>query len=194
MPVARAGPWDGMVQSAGARAEYLASAMVKSRRRQSSNLAPIYYYRRALALEPLNLLALGALAALAVWLVVRRRRVPWTFFCAAWFGVALLPESNVAPLAQLRADRFLYLPLLGAAIWFAIGLERLPRLVAAPVWAAPLPGRLAGAALVIACALATHASAAVWRSDVSAWTRVAERHPWSATAFLLLGHAHRDAS
>jgi hypothetical protein len=152
-------------------------------------LSPIYYYRSALALQPLNLLAVLALLGLAVWLIVRRRQLPWTFVCAAWFAIALLPESNLMPLAALRADRFLYLPLLGAAMWIAIGLERLPGLAAAPRWARRAPARLAGAALVLALALATHASADIWRSDVSAWTRVTERHPWSATAFLLLGHA-----
>jgi hypothetical protein len=152
-------------------------------------LSPIYYYRRAFALEPLNWLALAALTTLAGWLTVRRRRLPWTFFCAAWFAFALLPESNLMPLAQLRADRFLYLPLLGAAVWLAVGLERLPALLAAPAWARRLPARLTAAAVVAVLAVATHASAAVWRSDVTAWTRIAERHPWSSTAFLLLGHA-----
>jgi tetratricopeptide (TPR) repeat protein len=156
-------------------------------------LSPIYYYRRSLAFEPLNLLALAALCGLALWLIRRRRRLPWTFFCAAWFAIALLPESNVMPLAQLRADRFLYLPILGAAIWIAVGLERLPSLAGTAAWTTHLPARAAGAALVAGLALATHAAAGVWRSDVSAWTRVAECHPWSATAFLLLGHAYLGA-
>lgn len=156
-------------------------------------LSPIYYYRRALAFEPLNLLALAALTVLAVVLVVRRRQMPWTFFCAAWFACTLLPESNLVPLAQLRADRFLYLPLLGAAMWLAIGLERLPVLARGPRWAIPLPA-LAAAGLIGAFALSTHAAASVWRSDVSAWTRVTQRHPWSATAFLLLGHARLAAA
>lgn len=169
-----------VVMSARVAAEYLTAMFAPFA------LSPVYYYRRALTFQPLNLLALAALSALAVWLVVRRRRLPWTFFCAAWFAIGLLPESNVV---QLRADRFLYLPILGAAIWFAVGFERLPALAAAPAWAAHLPARAAGAALVAAFALATHASAGVWRSDVTAWTRVVERHPWSATAFLLLGHA-----
>jgi len=156
-------------------------------------LSPIYYYQRARAFEPLNLLALAALAAFAAWVILRRRRVPWTFFCTAWFAIALAPESNLMPLAQLRADRFLYLPLLGGTIWVAAGLERLPALASAPRWAARLPARAAGVAMAAVLAVATHASAEVWRSDVSAWTRVVAQHPWSAPAFLLLGHAHRDA-
>jgi len=150
--------------------------------------SPAYYYRRALVFEPLNLLAVIALIALGLWTVLRRREMPWTFFCLAWFAIALLPESNIVPIAQLRADRFLYLPILGAAMWIAVGIASLPSL-AAPAWAIALPARLAGAALVLVFALVTHASAVVWRSDVSAWTRVVECHPWSSAAFVLLGNA-----
>jgi len=180
-------PLTHMVMLARVTAEYLGAIFLPLA------LSPIYYYRRALAWEPLNLLAVVALLGLAVWLVARRRSLPWTFVCAAWFAIDLLPESNLMPLAQLRADRFLYLPILGAAMWIAVGLDRLPQLGTAPVWARRLPARLSTAALVAALAAATHASASVWRSDVSAWTRVAERHPWSATAFLLLGHAYMAA-
>jgi hypothetical protein len=181
-------PLTHLVMMARVTAEYLSAMFAPVA------LSPIYYYRRALAFEPLNLLALAALVAFAVWLVVRRRQVPWTFFCAAWFVCTLLPESNLVPLAQLRADRFLYLPILGAAMWLAIGIARMPALRSAPSWAARLPARLAAAALVGGFALTTHASAAVWRSDVSAWTRVTQRHAWSATAFLLLGHARFAAA
>jgi hypothetical protein len=180
-------PFTHLVMIARVTAEYLTATFVPVGR------SPIYYYQRSLALQPLNLLALLALSALAVWLVARRRRIPWTFFCAAWFAIALLPESNIFPLTQLRADRFLYIPLLGVAMWVAVGFARWPAPAAAPGWAARLPARVAAAALVGGLALATHASAAVWRSDVTAWTRVAERHPWSSTAFLLLGHARLGA-
>ena len=92
-------------------------------------LSPIYYYPPGTAFTPLNALALIAIVAAGVFLVARRRHLPWTFFCFAWLALALLPESNVFPLAQLRADRFLYLPLFGPALWLAIGIDRLPRVV-----------------------------------------------------------------
>ena len=159
-------PFTHVVMMARVTAEYLTAMFAPFAR------SPIYYYQRSVALQPLNLLAVVALSALAVWLVARRRRVPWTFCCAAWFAITLLPESNVFPLTQLRADRFLYLPLLGAAMWVAVGFAQLSALATARPWAARLPARIAAAALVAALALATHASAGVWRNDVTAWTRV----------------------
>lgn len=166
--------------------EYLAAVALPA------TLSPVYYYQRALVYDPVNFAAVGAIAVLAIRLVVRRRRYPWSFFCAAWFVLMLLPESNVVPLAQLRADRFLYLSMLGAGLWVAVQLERLPR-TAFGRGSYPLASRAAGVAVVAALTLVTYRSATVWRSDVTAWTRVVERHPWCGMAYLRLGDAHRDA-
>jgi predicted Zn-dependent protease len=49
-----------------------------------------------------------------------------------------------------------------------------------------------GSAVVILALLAgvSYRSATVWRSDITAWTRVADRHPWSVTAHTMLGQAY----
>src|SRR5262249_58763085 len=41
-------------------------------------------------------------------------------------------------------------------------------------------------------AVMCYASAPVWRDDVSAWTRVVDRHPWCAVAHSMLGRAYYD--
>jgi hypothetical protein len=152
-------------------------------------LSPIYYFRPGSAYAPLNALALLAIVAAAVFLVARRLRLPWTFFCFAWFALALLPESNLFPLAQLRADRFLYLPIFGPLLWLAIGIDRLP-----PVEVAGRPRKLpalaVAALLVVVLGVVSRSSAGIWHDDVSAWGRVVARHPWSATARMQLGVAH----
>jgi hypothetical protein len=180
-------PLTHVVIVARVTAEYLSAMFLPV------GLSPVYYYQRALAFAPLNWAALAALSAFGVWVAVRRRRVPWTFFCAAWFATALLPESNVVPLAQLRADRFLYLPMLALGVWIAVGIERLPALAHAPAWAARLPARVTGIALAAGLAVVTVGNAAVWQSDVTAWTRVVACHPWAAIAFVLLGDARLAA-
>jgi len=151
-------------------------------------LSPVYYYQRALAFAPLNFAALALVLLVPVWLLRRRRAWPWTFFSAAWFALALLPESNVFPLATLRADRFLYLGMVGVGVWFAIGFEGL-----AAAAGRRGPAVAVAAAVVALLAALTHASAGIWRDDVSAWTRVAERHPWSSLAAVMQGHAYREA-
>lgn len=154
------------------------------------NLSPVYYYRATAIYEPVNFLALALIPAVVVYAMINRHRYPCSFFCLAWFILALLPESNVVPLAQLRADRFLYLALPAVGLWAAYGWERL--LCAATRTGARLA--VAGLApLAIALlSLTCYRSVTVWHDDVSAWTRVAERHPWCAVAHQMLGRAYYE--
>lgn len=60
------------------------------------------------------------------WLIARERKrasgtdlpsPPSLILCGSlWFGICLLPVSNVVPTMQVMAERFLYLPLIGYAI------------------------------------------------------------------------------
>jgi len=78
-------------------------------------------------------LALALLAAgLAVWLW-RRPRWRLTAFGLAWIGLFLLPVSNLIPMMQYMAERFLYLPMMGFLLALGgvfLNFSR-PRLVAA---------------------------------------------------------------
>jgi len=150
------------------------------------HLAPAYYYPRAMVDAPFNVIALGAVVGCAVAVTYKRRDYPWSFFCFWWFVLSVLPESNIVPLAQLRADRFLYLAVMPFAVWLVIGCARLDRLISR----VPSAGtRLLAPALIGLLAMVCYGSAAVWRNDVSAWRRVVDRHPWCAVAHGMLGRA-----
>lgn len=154
------------------------------------DLSP-YYYPRQLIYAPLNWLALATIVFVCGYVSLHRRRFPWSFFCLWWFVLALLPESNIVPLAQLRADRYLYLPSMGFALWVAIGIEAMAdRLEARRLWRHVIPAlRFVP---IAAMAVLTYGSAGVWRNDVSAWTRVVERHPWCMVAYEQLGRAYYE--
>jgi tetratricopeptide (TPR) repeat protein len=154
------------------------------------DLAPVYYYPRTMIYAPLNFLAVALIAFVCLYVAVNRRRYAWSFFCLAWFILMLLPESNVVPLAQLRADRYMYLPSVGFALWVAIGLNRLPDRVRLGGRRVPLRG--AGFAVAAILAVSCYRSAGIWHDDVSAWSRVVERHPWSSLAQSMLGRAYYD--
>jgi tetratricopeptide (TPR) repeat protein len=151
-------------------------------------LSPLYYYPLSAIYEPINFLALTLILAVCVYVTMYRHHYCWSFFCLSWFVLALLPESNLVPLAQLRADRFLYLALPAFALWVALGWERLVRAAVRTRWqiAMRLLAPLAVGGLAITC----YQSAAVWHDDVSAWSRVVQRHPWCAVAHQMLGRAY----
>jgi tetratricopeptide (TPR) repeat protein len=76
-------------------------------------------------LEPrfvVAVLALAAIAALAVRASRRDRRVG---IAAAWILVTLLPVLQIVPHHELLAERYLYLPSVGAALLAGILFERL---------------------------------------------------------------------
>jgi tetratricopeptide (TPR) repeat protein len=62
-------------------------------------------------------------AGAAAWLL--RRRLPWLSLAAAWFALALVPVSHLFPIGATYAERFLYIPSLGACLAIAASLQRI---------------------------------------------------------------------
>ncbi len=152
-------------------------------------LAPIYYYPKDSVYSPLHFAALILVITMCALVTLNRRRYPWSFFCLWWFLLELLPECNLMPLAQLRADRFLYLAIVGFAIWVALGMERVQSARSPKEWqrrAIPI----FATALIGLLALTNRASVGVWRDNISAWRQVVARHPWCAMAHSMLGRAY----
>ncbi len=135
----------------------------------------------------LGVAALGGLA-----LCLRHRTRPWAR-AALLLCIAPLASSPWVGPINARADRYVYLGSLGAAllaVWAAdLLLDRLKAWGWATSRVAPM---LAGGVLLLACAGAASASA-VWRDDVTLWTAAVDAVPHSAKAWASLGWAHRRA-
>jgi tetratricopeptide (TPR) repeat protein len=88
------------------------------------NLSPDYSFNAiptvAGVTDPRFLGALGAIVAW-FWLGLRlRRRAPAVLFGAVWYGIAILPASNLLfPVGTIFGERLLYLP--GVGLFLAIG-------------------------------------------------------------------------
>ena len=125
------------------------------------------------AIGAIALVALGALA------VVARRRWPFVTVGIGFYFVTLLPTSNLVPtqMITLISERFLYLPLLGAALVVGGVLE-----------AQDATWRRRGYALAAACAVALAALAASRSADFvdedALWARELSMHPESRQAGL----------
>jgi protein O-mannosyl-transferase len=89
----------------------------------------------------------------------------------AWFLLFMLPVSNLVPMMQYMAERFLYLPLVGC-------------ILAAAGWAAGMPRRrlAAGVAAVtiMLWAGAAWARSSIWKDEVTLFGRSYEQGPRSA--------------
>jgi len=68
-----------------------------------------------------------ASAGLIVYALRKRRSEPAVTFAVFWFFIALLPMSNIYPLAFYMAEHYLYLPSLGFFVFLALKIDNLFR-------------------------------------------------------------------
>lgn len=128
-------------------------------------------------------LATLALAVVAAWRL--RRRAPIAAFGTGWLLINFLPVSNLVPLFNPIADRYLYLPAAGFALVLACALERV-----IATRAGVGPARRAALPLAVVCAAYAALSVsrlADWRDDETLWRATARTEPRSARAQTWLG-------
>ncbi len=147
-------------------------------------------YTRTIPLTPTGWSTVATLAGWAgglgvcVWLAKRRWAMP--LLGIAWFAVAILPAGNlIIPIGTLRADRLLYIPSVGFALFAAHWLSR-------------LHARRPTAAVVVLTLILggygwrTVTRNRVWSSAESLWTQTVSDNPGSVTAWSALGNLNRD--
>ncbi len=125
-------------------------------------------------------------------LVAFRRRSATAMFLMAWIPLTLLPTFKLGSFGDiLWADRFLFIPSFG----FAVGLAGLAMLLAERVAALQVDRRIvtaAGVAVVLFWAQRSASYAAVWKNNVTLFTRASRTSPDSAYIFFNLGHAWNE--
>jgi len=107
-------------------------------------------------------------------------------FGLGWFGIALLPVSNLVPIPIPAAERFLYLPLAGVAVAAAAGVGALADGAGAARWRRAL-GVVAGVSVVVAWIALTNLRHADWRNDEALWRATARVNPRSCGAQSAIG-------
>lgn len=111
----------------------------------------------------------------ALWLCRRQRLV---LFGLLWFCLALGPTSQIMPHHVPRADRFLYLPLVGLVVSMAIGVRPVKTALAGRVTGVVIAavGVLSFLGLLSACQVRT------WRNSASMWENCLKVDPHNALA------------
>lgn len=157
--------WDGARAMLQALGEYLTTLVYPVRLNN-------FYVER-----PSNPALGGALVWAAVWAVAIWRERRWGWFAAGWFLIALLPVLQLVPHPTIRADRYLYLAMLGPLLLIALSL--------------PARGvKVVGAAGAIWFAALTCIRLPAWHDGRTLWTDSVRKDPQSAVAhFSLAGYA-----
>ena len=125
---------------------------------------------------------LAGLAALAAWMAAAwtlRRRQPILAVGLGWILLSFLPVSNLVPLFNPFAERYLYLPAAGAVLAAAALLARLP----------PAPRRALPAVLALAGAALISLRRPDWATDTTVWYKTLRQEPRSARAHTWTGLA-----
>ncbi len=147
-------------------------------------------YTRTIPLTPTGwsivatLVGWAGVLGVCAWLAHRRSAMP--LLGIAWFAVAILPVSNlIIPIGTIRADRLLYVPSVGFALFAAHWLSRL------------YAKRPTAAVVVLTLMLGfygwrTVTRNRVWATAESLWTQTVMDNPGSAAAWSALGNLHRD--
>jgi len=143
--------------------------------------------------NPRVLSSLFLITAILAIAVKMRRRSRDASFGVLWFFIALLPVSNIIPISNYIAGRYLYMPLAGFSLAFSIFLLRLDnvRLRALPL-GMPRQARKDIIVLILAFYfIFTVVGNALWRNDTVFFGEMAERYPDNALVHLSLGNSLR---
>jgi tetratricopeptide (TPR) repeat protein len=135
---------------------------------------------------PLSALAIALVIAAQVFLGLRNRLFA---LGSVFFWAGLLPVSNIVPLFRPMADRFFYVPLLGAAMVLARAL-----FLALSLRPAARAAVFATVVLAIAAdAAVTFHREPVWHDSLSLWRDTVAGNPYSETGANNLGWAFLEA-
>ncbi|MBI5657040.1 MAG: tetratricopeptide repeat protein, partial [Geobacter sp.] len=147
-------------------------------------LAPEYdvtFSPRLLSLQTIG--ACAGIAGALVLAVSQRRRYPEILFSVGWFGITLLPVSNLYATNPIVADRYGYIPLVGLMVGGVVGIWRLK------AWGGESLPKVVLAGCIAACGLLTFASVPAWKDERSLWTSAIENQPRVVVGYLGLGTA-----
>ncbi|MCX7626494.1 MAG: tetratricopeptide repeat protein [Candidatus Sumerlaeaceae bacterium] len=156
--------------------------------------------------------ALGVLSGVIKLAYSFRHKAPLIWGGVAWFFISLLPVSNVIPTMQFLAERFLYFPLIGAAITFVGFLDLAKRtnfflpssrrrgepavMPAFRSWVQSVLVAVVAAAAVVVLAGRTALRMGVWHDELSLYAATLQDAPrnWRALTNVVIALANRASS
>jgi len=147
-------------------------------------LAPMWMAVAAAML--LVLITIGALRC--------RHRHPYLIVGWAWYVITIAPVIGFLQAGeQARADRFMYVPMIGLLMMAAWGVPELMDRWFGVASKLRRRGMVAASAfIVLLCSVVAHAQVQTWESSVTLWRHAVEATPNSYIAYENLAQAMRD--
>lgn len=147
--------------------------------------------------EPDTLLSAFFIAA-CLWHAWRTRKTrPIEAFAITAFFISLLPVSNIVPIVNPVAERYLYLPCAFFCLFAASALARLALVLSGKMPSlSPAKMRFVQACPLLAVSLVFAATSAIrnadWRDSLAIWSKTARRFPNHPDVLHELGDWHRN--
>ncbi|MCR9161741.1 MAG: tetratricopeptide repeat protein [Nannocystaceae bacterium] len=146
--------------------------------------SPEYVDYAASWLDPATMCAVLAFAGFAAMAWATRERAPLVAWVIVATAVLAAPTSNLAPMPNMRADRFVYLSSVPMCVGMSAALERLGEWMRGRF---DLPALLPWVAMVVLQGSVLQGATAAYRSESRLWQIALRRAPDSARAHAVLG-------
>ncbi len=104
------------------------------------------------------------------------------WFFTLWFFVALLPVSNIIPIGNIMAERYIYIPIMGFSVIIGILVQKIN-------FKKPLATICFSIVIIILGALCIYRNG-LWRDELALWYSTSNREPNSARAHHNIGVVH----
>ncbi|MBI4823261.1 MAG: tetratricopeptide repeat protein [Nitrospirae bacterium] len=128
----------------------------------------------------LKVIASAIVLLVAIWVIFKNKHRAWVGFPALWFLGFLVPVTNIVPLfGSFMAERYLYIPLIGAGIFIGGIFSALPeRRIKA----------VAFTVFLLVLAMMSLLRNPVWRSDEALYSNMVKTTPTSYKGSYNLGN------
>lgn len=153
---------------------------------------------RALAVfslfAPRVLVSMVLVVIYITWAMKIRQIAKEISFAMFWIVITLLPVSNILPLPNFMAARYLYIPAVGFAFLFSALLFKLVKLKNNSI-PAGFSRALAGCLIILVLTgyfVITIVKNAVWKNNMSLWSEVVKDYPDNALVHHNLGEGFKE--
>ncbi|MFH1800812.1 MAG: tetratricopeptide repeat protein [Candidatus Omnitrophota bacterium] len=141
-------------------------------------------------LEPKVLFSIGLICAYVLAVLMLRKKKKGISFSLLWFSVALLPVTNIIPIASIMASRYLYLPLAGLSMAIVLFFVEISELRVPSITDTFWKRLVLDFSIIVLAIFGTITALMnpLWKSNISLWTKISGEYPRDPDSHLNLAY------